>query len=200
MLSVFLTTALGACPAPDVPASLAPLGYNPFLAFPPVKAAGEGGLVCGHYYRTTQPLQLWRTYQSRVPSSRIRRWWNFVPPFAGESVAEWRVLDDVCRDWTPHPDYYHSCVLPAGVPVAVGPGQSANCNGVFYPVSSLLQVYVDDYSAFAECGTPHKLGTGIGKDDTQFASSGLDRTLGIAIGVPLGVAYVAVHTRGWLSL
>ena len=138
-----------------------------FLAFPPV-AAGEGGLVCAHYCRTTQPLQLWRTYQSRVPSSRIRRWWNFAPPFAGESVAEWRVLDDV-RDWiTPG---LLSLVRVAGSACPWPLQGRAQMQRRVLPREQLAACMWTTIR-FAECGTPHKLGTGIGKDDTQFVSSG----------------------------
>ena len=133
------------------------LDYNPFTAYPPVKKAGDGGQCKAQYYRITEPLQVWRVFESSKPASALGSWWNLEAP-AYMSVANFRHRDDVCASWTPDPDRYHSCYIKAGTDLAIGPGQSANCTNITYAESSEPQVYVNAYgntSMFADCSAPH---------------------------------------------
>ena len=143
---------------PRAPRHVEPVSGNPFASYPPVKPPGEGGLCTARYYRVTEPLRVWRVFQSSVPKSAYGSWWNLEEP-TDTSIHHFRQRDDVCKSWTPNPDRYHSCYLKTGTEIAVGPGQSVTCpdSGIQYPENSELQVYVNAYhdkSMFKWCSTP----------------------------------------------
>ncbi|MFO0630270.1 MAG: hypothetical protein U0325_32235 [Polyangiales bacterium] len=107
-----------------------------------VGAATEGKLCAATVYEATRPIPVWRVWQRDREHTRRGRWWSLARPqgtrdaFRASAVvcAEWSALNALVR-----------CEIRAGERFALGPGQSARCEGgAVLPASPALQVYVEN--------------------------------------------------------
>lgn len=118
---------------------LAPVEDSTLLA----RALGaplHGGLCLGGTYEVRRPLRVYRVWDSARPTSEHGRWWSLVRPEG--PAARYREQAEICPEWSAL-NRVTACTLRVGVHVALGPGQSARCNGgVAYGPSAANQVYV----------------------------------------------------------
>ncbi|WP_206956273.1 hypothetical protein [Trinickia acidisoli] len=126
----------------EPPYGLTPISAPALLAktvLPPEK----GGLCMGLAYEVTQPLTVYRVWDSSKPWSQYGSWWSFNPP-AGPRDA-YRRKNEICPSWSAL-DRVTQCRLKPGAEVVIGPGQSAQCDAkdgnISYPPSAEMQVYV----------------------------------------------------------
>lgn len=116
---------------------------DPALLAKTVQPPGKGGLCMGEVYQATQPLTVYRVWDSSKPWGQFGTWWSFDPP-AGPRDA-YRVQNEICPKWSKL-DQVTQCRLKVGSEIVIGPGQSAQCdppdNGIGYPPSAEIQVYV----------------------------------------------------------
>jgi hypothetical protein len=116
---------------------------DPALLAKTIQPAGKGGLCMGEVFQVTQPLTVYRVWDSSKPWSQFGKWWSFNPP-AGPRDA-YRIDNEICPAWSKL-DQVTQCRLKVGSEIVIGPGQSAQCdatdNNVSYPPSAAIQVYV----------------------------------------------------------
>lgn len=116
---------------------------DPALLAKTVQPPGKGGLCMGEVYQVTQPLTVYRVWDSSKPWSQFGKWWSFAPP-AGPRDA-YRVQNEICPTWSKL-DQVTQCRLKVGSEIVIGPGQSAQCDppdtGISYPPSAEIQVFV----------------------------------------------------------
>ncbi|MGG1949032.1 hypothetical protein AB1286_30205 [Trinickia sp. NRRL B-1857] len=125
----------------EPPYGLTPVS-DPALLAATVQPPGKGGLCMGEAYQVTQPLTVYRVWDTAKPWSELGKWWSFAPP-AGPRDA-YRVKNEICPSWSAL-DQVTQCRLKVGSEIVIGPGQSAACDpkdNVNYPPSAEIQVYV----------------------------------------------------------
>lgn len=124
------------------PYGLTPVS-DPALLAKAIQAPTKGGLCMGEVFQATQPLTVYRVWDSSKPWGQYGSWWSFNPP-AGPRDA-YRVENEICPSWSKL-DRVTQCRLKVGSEIVIGPGQSAQCgaqdNGVSYPPSAAIQVFV----------------------------------------------------------
>lgn len=116
---------------------------DPALLAKTIQPPGKGGLCMGEVFQVTQPLTVYRVWDSSKPWGQYGTWWSFNPP-AGPRDA-YRVKNEICPTWSKL-DQVTQCRLKVGSEIVIGPGQSAQCdsadNNIGYPPSAEIQVYV----------------------------------------------------------
>ncbi|WP_047248175.1 hypothetical protein [Chromobacterium subtsugae] len=120
---------------------------NSALLAKAVAAPGNGGLCEGAVYQqdaAVPGVTVYRVWDSAKPNSRLGRWWSFSQPQG--PVAKYQADNAICPSWSQLNSVVR-CQLKAGVQVAVGTGQSANCApDPDFPPSPVNQVYVPNTS------------------------------------------------------
>src|SRR5260370_30595459 len=124
---------------------------DPSLLGRAVGHAERGGLCEGKVLKVTQPLTVYRVWDSAKTWSQYGNWWNFSPP-AGPTDA-YRAKNEICPSWS-RLDRVTQCHLKVGVEIVIGPGQSAQCgvndNNISYPPSPESQVFIPNDGADAD--------------------------------------------------
>ncbi|WP_434631860.1 hypothetical protein [Chromobacterium sp. CV08] len=137
------TTATGCVGSVLPPPDGMKAAQNPELLSKAIGAPGNGGLCEGAVYQqdaVAAGVVVYRVWDSAKPNSRLGRWWSFSKPQG--TVAQYQAANAICPAWS-QLDSVVRCQLKAGVQVAVGPGQSANCApDPSLPPSPVNQVYV----------------------------------------------------------
>ncbi|PMS17649.1 hypothetical protein C0Z18_19520 [Trinickia dabaoshanensis] len=125
----------------EQPYGLTPIS-DPALLDGTVQPPGKGGLCMGQAYQVTQPLTVYRVWDSSKPWGEFGKWWSFTPP-AGPRDA-YRVANEICPSWSAL-DRVTQCRLKVGSEIVIGTGQSATCDpkdNASYPPSAQIQVFV----------------------------------------------------------
>lgn len=116
---------------------------DPALLAKTVQPPGKGGLCMGEVFQVTQPLTVYRVWDSSKPWGQYGMWWSFNPPTGPRDA--YRVKNEICPAWSKL-DQVTQCRLKVGSEIVIGPGQSAQCdsadNNIGYPPSAEIQVYV----------------------------------------------------------
>jgi hypothetical protein len=116
---------------------------DPALLAKAVGQAEKGGLCEGKTFKVTQPLTVYRVWDSNKSWSQWGNWWSFSPP-AGPRDA-YRSKNEICPSWS-NLDRVTQCRLEVGTVIVIGTGQSAQCSAsdknVLYPPSAETQVFV----------------------------------------------------------
>jgi hypothetical protein len=101
---------------------------------------GKGGVCSAKVFSVTEPVVLYRVFDSNNPYSKFGGWWTLKRP-AG-SRDDYRAANAICKEWS-NLDRLISCELRPGSQVVVGTTQSAVCDdGTTYPKTAENQVYV----------------------------------------------------------
>ena len=141
------TTALAPLPTECVgsiepPYGLTPIS-NPALLAKAVQEPSKGGLCMGAVFQVTQPLTVYRVWDSGRPGGEYGIWWSFYPPAGPRDI--YRIKNEICPSWS-RLDRVTQCRLKIGSEIVIGPGQSVQCDkrdgDVGYPQSVDIQVYV----------------------------------------------------------
>lgn len=110
-----------------------------------VQPAGKGGLCQAKVYQSTEPVMIYRAWNSTNPGSRIGSWWAFKK--ASGSVSQYRRDYEICTQYSPL-DRLAQCKLKTGSLIVVGTGQSAQCDQYLtYPASASRQIYMPKEAA-----------------------------------------------------
>ncbi|WP_124602735.1 hypothetical protein [Burkholderia sp. Bp8963] len=131
---------------------------NPALLGRAVGQTDKGGLCEGNVFKVTQPLTVYRVWDSSKTWSQYGNWWSFNPP-AGPTDT-YRAKNEICPSWS-RLDRVTQCRLKVGAEIVIGPGQSAQCgasdSNISYPPSPETQVFVpndgavDDKRSVTDC-------------------------------------------------
>jgi len=104
-------------------------------------ATGKGKLCIAKVFEATSPVTIYRVWNSKKPYTAIGGWWSFTAPKGPE--AAYREANAICPEWSDL-DRLSVCKIKVGAHVAVGPGQSADCNTVKYAKNRTNQVFIDN--------------------------------------------------------
>ncbi|OHX12251.1 hypothetical protein BI347_01095 [Chromobacterium sphagni] len=130
----------------QAPTGMGPVQHDTLLANA-IGAPGNGGLCEGVVYQQNAAAPgtiVYRVWDSGKPNSRLGRWWSFSKPQG--PLAKYQADNAICPAWS-RLNSMVRCQLKAGVQVAVGTGQSANCApDPDFPPSPVNQVYVPNTS------------------------------------------------------
>ncbi len=121
-----------------VPAGLTPVD-DPALLKEALGKSGEGKLCTGRVFTVSQPVSVWRVWNSAKSYTELGKWWALTKP-AG-TVDSYREENDICPEWSDL-NQLTRCSLKVGSHIVVGPGQSAKCASLMYKKSPINQVYM----------------------------------------------------------
>jgi hypothetical protein len=103
-------------------------------------ATNQGGVCAARVFVVTDPVRLYRVFDSAHPHSKFGGWWSLTPPEGSREA--YRATFAICPEWSPL-DRVVSCEVRPGSVVVVGTTQSAICqDGKVLPKSASLQVFV----------------------------------------------------------
>jgi hypothetical protein len=126
----------------EPPYGLTPIS-DPTLLSKSVLKPTKGGLCMGEAFQVTQPLAVYRVWDSAKPWGEYGTWWSFTPPAGPRDI--YRIKNEICPSWS-HLDRVTQCRLKVGADIVIGPGQSVQCGAqdgdIGYPQSAETQVYV----------------------------------------------------------
>lgn len=101
---------------------------------------GKGKLCTGKVFMVQMPVAVYRVWDSTRPYSTYGNWWSLAYPQG--SRDSYREAEDICPEWSGL-DRISVCNIKVGTRVAIGPGQSVNCDqGIRYAPSPENQVYI----------------------------------------------------------
>lgn len=106
-------------------------------------ATDQGRLCQGDVFLVTEPVKVYRVWDSSKPYSIYGSWWSLDKPVG--SREQYRKDNDICPLWSSL-DKMSSCNLKVGSKIVIGTGQSAKCKDFTYPKSATNQVYVPNDS------------------------------------------------------
>jgi hypothetical protein len=107
-----------------------------------VGAAAEGKLCASTVYEATRPIPVWRIWQRDREHTMRGRWWSLARPQG--TREEFRASAVVCAEWSAL-NALVRCDIRVGEHFALGPGQSARCEGgAVMSASPALQVYIEN--------------------------------------------------------
>lgn len=106
-------------------------------------ASGLGKLCEGKVFRATQPVTVYRVWNSDKSYTIYGSWWSFVLPEGPKQ--KYREDNGICPSWSAL-DRMSSCSIKVGAKIVVGPGQSAQCEQMTYPKSPVNQVFIPNDS------------------------------------------------------
>ena len=93
-----------------------------------VLGAGNGGIRCPKYYKTSKNVTLYRLYDSRPgKAGKYGGYWTFHDDPHGTSSEKdaYRANYAICTDWSSM-DSHVACKLKKGVVIQAGPGESVH--------------------------------------------------------------------------
>jgi hypothetical protein len=103
-------------------------------------ATGKGKLCTARVFEAIAPMKVYRVWNSEKSYTEIGSWWSFDKP-AGPTET-YRAQNAVCPEWSAL-DRLSVCEIKIGARFAMGPGQSATCEGdKEYPKSPVNQVFI----------------------------------------------------------
>lgn len=103
-------------------------------------AATDDGKLCqGKVFVVTQPVTVYRVWNSNKDYTRFGGWWSFSQPKGPRQ--KYREDNVICPSWSAL-DRMSSCTIKIGTRVVVGTGQSAKCKTGIYAKSAANQVYI----------------------------------------------------------
>ncbi|WP_020410534.1 hypothetical protein [Hahella ganghwensis] len=112
---------------------------DPALLQKALGTSGEGKLCEGKVYVATQPMTVYRVWNSDKSYTQIGSWWSFDHPNGPK--PKYREDNGICPSWSTL-DRLSSCTLKVGAKFVVGPGQSAQCQHMTYAKSEVNQVFI----------------------------------------------------------
>lgn len=102
--------------------------------------SGKGGVCAAKVYTVTEPVRLYRVFDSSKPYTKYGSWWAMKPPSGSRS--DYQAAYAICPEWSKL-DRAVSCEVRAGTQLVIGNTQSAQCeDGSSYPKTAEIQVYV----------------------------------------------------------
>lgn len=105
-----------------------------------VSATDKGNLCQGTVYRATEPIAVYRVWNSEKEYTQLGRWWTLGPPTG--TRAQYQKDYVICDGWS-RLDRVVACKLKVGSHFVIGPGQSVRCDtGPSYAKSAMNQVYI----------------------------------------------------------
>lgn len=106
--------------------------------------SGQGKLCTGKVFIAEQPVTVYRVWDSSRPYTVYGSWWSLSEPQGPRD--NYRKEEDICPEWSAL-DRVSACTIKVGTRIAIGPGQSVNCNNnLSYPPSAANQVYIPNDS------------------------------------------------------
>lgn len=108
-----------------------------------LKASGDGELCAGKVFITTQPVTVYRVWNSKKDYTRYGKWWSFQFPKGPRQ--QYRRDNVICPSWSAL-DRMTTCTIKPGTKIVVGPGQSAKCKNTTYEKSAVNQVFIPNDS------------------------------------------------------
>ncbi|MRI32769.1 hypothetical protein EOPP23_07205 [Endozoicomonas sp. OPT23] len=121
-----------------VPQGLTPIADEAVLT-EALGSSGLGKLCSGQTYIVTEPLLVYRVWNSTKSYTVYGQWWSLDVPDGPRE--EYREENAICPSWSPL-DVYSYCTVKPGTRIVIGPGQSATCRNVTYGKSPVNQVYI----------------------------------------------------------
>lgn len=86
--------------------------------------SGAGKICAGQVYQASQPIQLYRVWDSSKSYTQLGQWWSAT--LAQGPKAAYQRANAICPSWSAL-DQQVSCQLKAGSLVVIGNTQSADC-------------------------------------------------------------------------
>lgn len=122
---------------------MAPSGVQPVDDPPLLQDAlgksGDGKLCAGQVYMATQPITVYRVWNSAKTYTEYGRWWSLTQPMG--PVDQYRMDNAICPEWS-ELNQLTVCKIKVGAHFVLGPGQSAQCMAMLYAKSAVNQVYI----------------------------------------------------------
>ncbi|MDE1464316.1 hypothetical protein [Spartinivicinus poritis] len=106
-------------------------------------ASGEGKLCKGKVFVATEPVKVYRVWNSDKDFTLYGSWWSFDQPEGPRQ--QYQEENVICPSWSKL-DRMSACTLKIGTKLVVGPGQSAKCKDMTYPQSAVNQVFIPNDS------------------------------------------------------
>jgi hypothetical protein len=103
----------------------------------------KGGVCAAAVFNATEPLTVYRVYDSKS-GCPYGRWWSLSRPEG--SREQYRSAYAICPEWGAL-DRLISCQLKPGSQIVLGTTQSMECKETAYPKSADIQVYIPNDSA-----------------------------------------------------
>lgn len=105
-----------------------------------VSPSDKGNLCAGQVFRATEPITVYRVWNSEKDYTRLGRWWTFTAPSGTREAYQ----DDyiICDGWS-RLDQVVACKIKPGANFVVGPGQNVKCDaGKSRAKSAKNQVFI----------------------------------------------------------
>ncbi|MBB1487772.1 hypothetical protein [Oceanospirillum sediminis] len=124
----------------NIPDGLTPVS-DPALLAEASGEPGKGKLCTGQVFEATQPVRVYRVWNSEKDYTKYGRWWSFEQPVGPKD--KYRKDNGICPSWSSL-DVMTHCDIKVGARVVVGPGQSARCKKFTFDQSAVNQVYISN--------------------------------------------------------
>jgi hypothetical protein len=106
-------------------------------------ASGQGKLCDGQVFQVTQPVTVYRVWNSDKSYTVYGKWWSFDLPEGPKQ--KYRKDNGICPSWSTL-NRMSSCSIKIGSIIVIGPGQSAKCEQMTYAKSAVNQVFIPNDS------------------------------------------------------
>lgn len=108
-----------------------------------IDVPGKGKLCKGKVFVAEKEVTVYRVWDASKSYTLYGGWWSFSRPTGPRD--QYQAANDICPEWSAL-DKMSTCTIKVGAHVAVGPGQSAQCNAGLLPASAINQVYIPNDS------------------------------------------------------
>lgn len=103
-------------------------------------ATDKGGLCAARVFEVTQPVRIYRIWDSRYTYTQFGKWWGMDVPT--QTRDAYRADYAICPEWSGL-DRATACVLKVGSRIVLGTTQSAACTSLTYPKTVWVQLYLN---------------------------------------------------------
>lgn len=108
--------------------------------------SNKGGLCAARVFEVTQPVMIYRVWDSRYTYTQFGKWWGMDLPT--QTRDAYRADYAICPEWSAL-DRATACVLKVGSRIVLGTTQSAACTSLTYPKTAWIQVYMNPAAGVA---------------------------------------------------
>ena len=91
------------------------------------------------YYETSDPIRVYRGWNSEKEWSKRGRWWSTQPPSG--TLSEYRRSMAVCPEWSPL-DTFSTAVIRRRTALIIGYTSAVQCDSIEYGDTSVIQIYL----------------------------------------------------------